>query len=318
MAYVTREQLEQAREVDLLSYLRQAAPHELVPYGRNSYYTKSHDSLKISNGKWYWWSRGIGGVSALDYLIEVKRMSLPEAVEELLGKNIMEIQHVKPNSQTKRFWLPTKYVNNNQVIAYLSKRGIDMEIIRHCIRNNQLYEETRYHNCVFVGYHHGIAKYASMRSTLPGTKLNIDVSGSEKRYSFRVPLEPKNSQEVYVFESAIDALSYLTMFKRNDEDWRSVNVLSLSGVSGGKKIPCALEQYLEENNVKRIILCLDNDDAGKCAAEQLQRNLRQYQVINNPPPVNVKDYNDWLCGDADKEGDKSIQIAKNLDNFVVI
>jgi lipid-A-disaccharide synthase-like uncharacterized protein len=26
--------------------------------------------LKICNGKWYWWLRGLGGVSALDYFIK--------------------------------------------------------------------------------------------------------------------------------------------------------------------------------------------------------------------------------------------------------
>ena len=44
------------------------------------YCTAEHDSLKISNGKWYWWSRGFGGYSALDYLIKVKEYDFVEAV----------------------------------------------------------------------------------------------------------------------------------------------------------------------------------------------------------------------------------------------
>ena len=71
--------------MDLLSYLQRYEPDNLKHVARNVYCTREHDSLKISNGKWYWWSRGFGGVSALDYLIKVKEYSFVEAVEALAG-----------------------------------------------------------------------------------------------------------------------------------------------------------------------------------------------------------------------------------------
>ena len=77
--------IEQARQMDLLSYLQRYEPNNLKRVAGNVYCTKEHDSLKISNGKWYWWSRGFGGVSALDYLIKVKEYSFVEAVELLTG-----------------------------------------------------------------------------------------------------------------------------------------------------------------------------------------------------------------------------------------
>ena len=54
--------LERARQIDLLSYLRAYEPSNLVKVKgtTNVYCTAEHDSLKISNGKWMWWSRGIG------------------------------------------------------------------------------------------------------------------------------------------------------------------------------------------------------------------------------------------------------------------
>ena len=61
MPYIPPEVVAQAREMDLLTYLRNYEPHELVHFGGNTYCTREHDSLKISNGKWYWFSRGIGG-----------------------------------------------------------------------------------------------------------------------------------------------------------------------------------------------------------------------------------------------------------------
>lgn len=64
--------IEQARQMDLLSYLQRYEPSTLKRVAGNVYCTKEHDSLKISDGKWYWWSRGFGDYSALDYLIKVK------------------------------------------------------------------------------------------------------------------------------------------------------------------------------------------------------------------------------------------------------
>ena len=73
--------LERVRQIDLLSYLREFEPSNLVKVKgtSNVYCTAEHDSLKISNGKWYWWSRGFGGYSALDYLIKVKEYDFVEA-----------------------------------------------------------------------------------------------------------------------------------------------------------------------------------------------------------------------------------------------
>lgn len=104
MHYVSQEQIARAREIDILSYLQSCEPYELVSLGKDRYCTRTHDSLKISNGKWYWWSQGIGGVSALDYLIKVKGLPLPKAVEQILGTDIAveELPFSKEKRQAQR------------------------------------------------------------------------------------------------------------------------------------------------------------------------------------------------------------------------
>lgn len=72
MAYVSPEDIQRAKEMDLLTYLRNYEPEELVHISGETYCTREHDSLKISNGKWHWFSRGFGGKTALDYLIKVR------------------------------------------------------------------------------------------------------------------------------------------------------------------------------------------------------------------------------------------------------
>ena len=72
MPYIPPEVVAKAKEMDLLTYLKNYEPSELVHFGGSTYCTRTHDSLKISNGKWCWFSRGIGGKTALDYLIKVR------------------------------------------------------------------------------------------------------------------------------------------------------------------------------------------------------------------------------------------------------
>ncbi len=86
MPYIPPNIVAQAREMDLLTYLQNYESQELVHFGGNTYCTREHDSLKISDGKWCWFSRGIGGRSALDYLIKVKGIPFMQAVERIVGQ----------------------------------------------------------------------------------------------------------------------------------------------------------------------------------------------------------------------------------------
>ena len=86
MPYVSPEEVRAAKQMDLLTYLQSYEPNELVKLSMGTYCTRQHDSLKISNGKWHWFSRGIGGTTALDYLIKVQNYRFPEAVETILGR----------------------------------------------------------------------------------------------------------------------------------------------------------------------------------------------------------------------------------------
>ena len=308
MPFIPPEQLARAREMDLLTYLRCCEPDELVSVGGNAYATKSHDSLKISNGEWYWWSRGVGGSSALDYLTTVRRLSLPDAVQRILsagGVPLAEPPRRKARP-TKLFSLPPRHADNRRVFSYLRGRGIDPEIINHCIKHGLLYESAQHHNCVFVGFAGDRPAYAMQRGTLQDKRFVGEVVGSDKRYSFAVPMTPGDSPTLCVFESAIDALSYLTLLKQRGKDWRKANTLSLGGVGKeDRQLPPALSRYLKAApHITRIVLCLDNDEPGREAAAVLKELLRGYEVIDRPP-VRGKDYNDLLRCQRDAQRDEA-------------
>jgi len=136
--YVSPELLEKIKRIDLLTYLKNYEPQELVHFSGNTYTTRTNDSLKISNGMWNWFSRGIGGKSALDYLIKVRGMSFLDAVEIIRNNlNLIDnfIYHEPIKQKEKKLILPQKSKTNDKVIRYLKSRGIDQAIIQECINN---------------------------------------------------------------------------------------------------------------------------------------------------------------------------------------
>ena len=294
--------IEQARQMDLLSYLQRYEPNNLKRVAGNVYCTKEHDSLKISNGKWYWWSRGFGGVSALDYLIKVKEYSFVEAVELLTGitADWKPPPAPAPKDEPKELLLPPKNKDCNRVTEYLFGRGIDYEIINHCLEQELIIESLPYHNAVFIGYDENKEpKYAAYRATNQ-SRIMGDCTGSKKQYSFRLTAE--NTGEVHLFECAIDLLSYATLMKLEGKDWRQFNLVSLAGVYSPKqkiedsKVPVTLGRLLEKDKtIRRIVLHLDNDIAGRKATKALQTILSDnYEVVDDPPQYG-KDVNDFLC-----------------------
>ena len=127
MIFYTEEQIRQAKSVDLLSYLQRASPHELVRISGSTYCLKDHDSLHISNGKWYWFSRGFGGVSAVDFLVKVRSFSFVEALSAVLKNGAYSVPKKKEPSE-RRLLLPEKDNNNDHVIRYLQGRGAALAV----------------------------------------------------------------------------------------------------------------------------------------------------------------------------------------------
>lgn len=82
------------------------------------------------------------------------------------------------------FVLSPKHADTRRVFSYLRSRGIDAEIINHCIKHGQLYEDAKHHNCVFVGYENGTPAYGALRGTLSDSVFAAgEVPGGDKRFS---------------------------------------------------------------------------------------------------------------------------------------
>ncbi len=301
MTKISNKELEKAREMDLLTYFMIFEPEELIKISNNNYTIREHQSLKISNGKWMWWSHGFGGRSALDFLIKVRDIPFREAVTIIIEQKEYKAPVFYVPKQTKaekKLQLPERNLTDHKVISYLRSRGIDTELIKACINSGMLYEDV-YHNCVFVGFdENGKPRYASTRATNGKIDDKREASGSDKRYSFRI-LHP--SDTLHVFEGAIDLLSYMTLTKLTDGKWTREAMVSLGGVAASKcqndtlKVPIALQSAIENmKDLKRIVLHLDRDDAGRLAAKEIMRALQdRFEVLDQPPKYG-KDMNDYL------------------------
>ena len=299
MPGVTKEQIEKAKEWNLLSYLETYEPQELKRCGPHEYCTRTHDSLKISNGKWCWNSRGIGGRTAPDYLIKVRGMDFVGAVEALCGYRAPPPQEQPAPKPQKPFSLPEASRFPAAMLSYLQGRGIHPELLQACMQAGTLYESRKYQNCVFVGKDmEGHARFACLRGTRDN--FRIDVEGSDKRYNFSLLAADPECPRLAVAESPIDALSLASLVKLSGGEWRDSHYLSLGGTA-----PRAMIQFLRDHpHVTQVSLCLDNDKAGLKGMELLEEAIREDPdlsrrvklVHRNPPPAeHGKDYNEFLC-----------------------
>lgn len=307
MAYIQPEIVARAKQMDLFTYLKNYEPYELVKVSGNVYCTKTHDSLRISNGMWMWWSRGIGGRSALDYLIKVRGETFTNAVQMITGQAAIQPPVFVSNDEKKPKILepPERNVNMNKAMNYLSQRGISKEIIQYCIEAGMIYESADYNNVIFVGRdENNKMRYAAYRSC-NSKRIMGDVVGSDKRFSFR--FESKQSEELHAFESAIDLLSYATWKGMSIDDLKNANLVSLAGIYVPKKeptemkTPLALESFLENSKqIRTVYLHLDNDEPGRLAAKMIEKKLeKKVKVIDDPPPKG-KDFNDFLKMELEK------------------
>ena len=301
MPGVTKQQVAAARRMTAIEFLRRYRADDLVKSStRGEFELKSHDSFKI-NGEsslWHWKSRGIGGRSALDYLMHVEGCSFVEAVKMLCDEqpSFIPQRHEEVERQRPPFELPEKSPTTTRVEAYLRCRGISQAVIDHCLQTGILYESLPYHNCVFVGQDAGgTPRYAALRGTYTyGKQFKAEATGSDKRFGFCI--EPTaESKTVAVFEAAIDAMAEMSLAGDAADKYR----LSLGGIYApeeGRDIhpPAALEELLAQHpQVNRIEFCLDNDPPGRAAAAALARLYgERYQVAVRLPPIEGFDYGD--------------------------
>ena len=316
MALYTQEQIDKANQTNLEEFLQQKGERlrktgsESVLIYKDS--TGEHDSISVRRNRWYDHKNMRGGYP-LKFMQEFYGMNFRTAMKELLHgeepglgrKKNTEQEKPKVNEETEvngntakceddtkksEFKLPEKDGNMKRVFAYLLKtRFLDKDVVRSFVEQEILYQEKKHGNVVFVGTDKdGVPKSACKKTTAEQTKgFRMTVAGSDCRYGF---CWRGDSNKLYVFEAAIDLMSFITL---KNYDWKTDSFLALDGLSSKP-----LLQFLEDQkNIFEIFLCLDYDAAGIEACDKLKDILieKGYEVekIKREYPL-YKDWNEQL------------------------
>ena len=120
------------------------------------------------------------------------------------------------------------------------------------------------------------------------------MTGSDKRFGFHLPPQSAERSELAVFEGATDVLSHVEVCRLTESQWDG-HRLALGGTSS-----LALISFLERNpQIAGVILCLDNDEAGRKATHRIvdelanDKRFSHLRIAVKSAPTG-KDYGDTL------------------------
>lgn len=156
MARVTNEQINIAKNVNLVEFLKQRG-YSLDKKGKE-FCLKEHDSLCINpnNNCWHWHSRNIGGGNAIDFLRTYENMDFVSAVQNLCGENIQPIQATNSSaythSQSVKSNIPIVRPLENRIQIELEK--VDMQQLQRLLewveaKSNGINSKAAAHNLLY-------------------------------------------------------------------------------------------------------------------------------------------------------------------------
>lgn len=270
------ELVQQARQADLFSYFQQSG-YSMEKHG-NEYYVKEVAGLCVnpSTNQWYHHYTNQGGTNnALDCLTKILDRSFNQAVFELTGRDVTERrsqsfpkehrpQITSPPHTAERvkkeLQIPAQAPNMRRLFAYLCQsRKIPAEVVEELVHAKLLYQSDSKQNSNAVFVHRntsgeicgaelqGLNSYKRFKGVATGT--------GESVFQFTpVPSPDGKIKRAYLFESAIDLMSFYTFC-----DKRKLVGATLVSMAGLKP---TIPKQLREQEIG-IISCVDNDDAGR-------------------------------------------------------
>lgn len=310
------EFIDNVRSVPITDYAQRIG-YSLGRIGKY-YYIKGHDSVRIDPQKNAFWRNSqfsmghgdktwTGGV--IDFAIafnncpdaktaikEIAEMYGIERTKEYVPTYQKPV--IKKNGQPKRdagnVKFPEKATDNKRVWRYLfHERKINTSVLKYFLAKKMLYQDM-HGNCVFT-----TNKFACMRSTC-GKRFAIDAEGCDYNECFF--FKGKNASDTMVVaEAVIDLMSIMTLMCDKGVRYVDYTYLALTGTN---KIESIFYHLDKEPQLKRVVLCLDNDEAGMKACNEITTVLGEkyadIEVVIETVPIG-KDWNEYLKNIRDKE-----------------
>ncbi|HPE95316.1 MAG TPA: DUF3991 and toprim domain-containing protein [Bacillota bacterium] len=266
MPHYTDEQIQAANGCDLAAFL--ISRDEALKRCGNQQIWEKHQ-VWIRGHEWYTHYDAKGGY-AVSFVMQYFGLSFQDSIRELLGDSVSTS---RPASYTpkpqKELVLPQPSQTMNRVYAYLmNERFIARDVITHFAHAKTLYEDAEYHNCIFVGIDEdGIPRHCHRRGTSTvGKPFKQTETGSKTEYAFH---HDGGSEWLFVFEAPIDMLAFITLHQK---EWQKHSYVALCCVSER----AILHRLKVNTKLAKIVLCLDNDNAGEAASERIKAVLAEH------------------------------------------
>ncbi len=305
MGYVhfTEQEKDRARQTSIADIVRRNGG-AVERCGSEEQWIDNVQKVSIRGNLWYNQYEQVGG-DAIDFVRKYMGKNYIDAVRFLIGEGAGELKvspQIKPKKKAPMI-LPERNNNMRRVNWYLTKeRGIDYEIINTFAKYGMIYQSAKYANAVFVGYDQNRKpKHAHMRGT--NSKFKGNQENCVPEYSFHWF---GKSETLYLFESPIDMLSFISM---NKDGWKQHSYAACCGVSDR-----VMWQMLKDNpQIKKVKLCLDGDEKGQLAVKRISNGLSVKGIEHEILVPSRKDWNEVLLygeKEFEKQEDQPCQVLQ--------
>ena len=358
--FVSADIIKKINDIQIIDYINRVGIEvKQVSPNNSDYFKIPHNGgtyITPSKNVWNCFAMKTGSKSVIQFVQFIDNIPWKEAVDKIIDlynlqenkkdhkmsfniekEKISEITPKKADvvNEKKEFIHPEKAENNKRVFAYLHQtRGIDNEVIQRAYNEHKIYQQAKTGNIIF--------KVMDYDSNFVGASWNTTSNKEEHRgmKGFTVgskrdyPFEFKGTNNrLYIFESPIDMMSYMTIKKNNNNyiNIKDSTFIATWGINSNEMIL----KYLENNpNIKHITIGFDNDkdgyklingdkipcnhgqEAAKSLKEELEKFDKKY-IVDIEKPI-LKDFNDDLIKKNNLEKEEIVIVTETKKDIVEI
>ena len=314
------ELVEQARHADLVDYFKTSG-YTLKKISGEIYINEVKGlTINPETNTWFSHYNQIGRINnSLDCLTLILDKSFKDAVYELTGQDVSRTRTSNSSSrktsppvrqavvaqeeakEKKAMEMPARAPTQRRVFAYFhSTRKIPNDVIRELVDQKLLYQAEfeikgklkdkeqifKKSNAVFIHTdNNGKAVGGEIQGLDMNKRFKGTVAGTGETFFKFVPIKEVKPVRAFIFESAIDLMSFYSMC--NDKSkLRGTMLVSMSGLKN-----FAVEQLREQG--LNVISAVDNDKAGR--KFENANNLSRSDFVTEKLDLHVfKDWNERL------------------------
>lgn len=286
--------IQEAKQIRIADYLQSLGYMPVKQQGSSLWYKspfrqETEASFKVNTDRNLWFDYGLGRGGNIIALAQ--ELYASDHVPYLLNRIAEQAPHVRPVSFSFRQQasepsfqhLEVEELTHPALLRYLQERGIDIALAKleckelHFVHNGKPY--------FAIGFPNVAGGFEVRNRLFKGCIAPKDIS------HIRQHGEPR--EKCLVFEGMMDYLSFLMLRIRNCPTMPNLDRLDyviLNSVSNVSKAADVLHGY------ERIHCLLDNDEAGRKAYRELERELSGRIRDFSHNYSGHKDLNDFLCG----------------------